>query len=81
MIFIAVSKIFIIFKQVPCSLEYWDELQKVFVAFQEFSLSESKVCELQLPDINLVVDQKQLVSSDLWRIVLNSSQSGADDQR
>uniref|UniRef100_A0A673U4V9 Vacuolar protein sorting 13 homolog B n=1 Tax=Suricata suricatta TaxID=37032 RepID=A0A673U4V9_SURSU len=66
--------------QIPCCLEYWDELQKVFVAFQEFSLSESKVCELQLPDINLVNDQKKLVSSDLWRIVLNSSQNGADDQ-
>ncbi|XP_054548040.1 intermembrane lipid transfer protein VPS13B isoform X2 [Talpa occidentalis] len=66
--------------QVPCSLEYWDELQKVFVAFQEFSLSESKVCELQLPDINHVNDQRKLVSSDLWRIVLNTSQSGADDQ-
>ncbi|XP_011787172.1 PREDICTED: vacuolar protein sorting-associated protein 13B isoform X1 [Colobus angolensis palliatus] len=66
--------------QVPCSLEYWDELQKVFVAFREFSLSESKVCELQLPDVNLVNDQKTLVSSDLWRIVLNSSQNGADDQ-
>ncbi|KAM7075816.1 intermembrane lipid transfer protein VPS13B isoform 2-T4 [Molossus nigricans] len=66
--------------QIPCSLEYWDELQKVFVAFREFSLSESKVCELQLPDINIVNDQKKLVSSDLWRIVLNSSQNGADDQ-
>ncbi|XP_055478364.1 intermembrane lipid transfer protein VPS13B [Psammomys obesus] len=66
--------------QVPCSLEYWDELQKVFVAFQEFSLSESKVCELQLPDINLVSDQKKLVSSDLWRIVLNSNQNATDDQ-
>ncbi|XP_036731897.2 intermembrane lipid transfer protein VPS13B isoform X2 [Manis pentadactyla] len=66
--------------QIPCSLEYWDELQKVFVAFREFSLSESKVCELQLPDINLVNDQKKLVSSDLWRIVLNSSQNAADDQ-
>ncbi|KAM6171919.1 intermembrane lipid transfer protein VPS13B isoform 2-T2 [Erethizon dorsatum] len=66
--------------QVPCSLEYWDEIQKVFVAFHEFSLSESKVCELQLPDINLVNDQKKLVSSDLWRIVLNSNQNGADDQ-
>ncbi|KAL1767820.1 vacuolar protein sorting-associated protein 13B [Sigmodon hispidus] len=66
--------------QVPCSLEYWDELQKVFVAFQEFSLSESKVCELQLPDVNLVSDQKKLVSSDLWRIVLNNSQNAADDQ-
>uniref|UniRef100_A0A2K5RNV6 Vacuolar protein sorting 13 homolog B n=1 Tax=Cebus imitator TaxID=2715852 RepID=A0A2K5RNV6_CEBIM len=66
--------------QVPCSLEYWDELQKSFVAFREFSLSESKVCELQLPNINFVNDQKKLVSSDLWRIVLNSSQNGADDQ-
>ncbi|XP_036063837.1 vacuolar protein sorting-associated protein 13B isoform X4 [Onychomys torridus] len=66
--------------QVPCSLEYWDELQKVFVAFQEFSLSESKVCELQLPDINLVSDQKKLVSSDLWRIVLNNNQNATDDQ-
>ncbi|XP_059103244.1 intermembrane lipid transfer protein VPS13B isoform X2 [Peromyscus eremicus] len=66
--------------QVPCSLEYWDELQKVFVAFQEFSLSESKVCELQLPDINLVSDQKKLVSSDLWRIVLNNNQNSTDDQ-
>lgn len=66
--------------QVPCGLEYWDELQKVFVAFQEFSLSESKVCELQLPDINLVHDQKKLVSSDLWRIVLNNNQNTTDDQ-
>ncbi|XP_072462964.1 intermembrane lipid transfer protein VPS13B isoform X2 [Notamacropus eugenii] len=66
--------------QVPCSLEYWDELQKTFVAFREFSLSESKVYELQLPDINLVNDQKKLVASDLWRIVLNSNQNGADDQ-
>uniref|UniRef100_A0A8C8S293 Vacuolar protein sorting 13 homolog B n=1 Tax=Pelusios castaneus TaxID=367368 RepID=A0A8C8S293_9SAUR len=66
--------------QVPCSLEYWDELQKSFVPFREFSLSESKVCELQLPSISLVNDQKELVASDLWRIVLNSSQNGADDQ-
>ncbi|XP_069477524.1 intermembrane lipid transfer protein VPS13B isoform X2 [Ambystoma mexicanum] len=66
--------------QVPCSLEYWDELQQSFIAFREFSLSESKVCELQLPNVNLVNDQRELVASDLWRIVLNASQSGADDQ-
>ncbi|XP_064363746.1 intermembrane lipid transfer protein VPS13B isoform X5 [Dromaius novaehollandiae] len=66
--------------QIPCSLEYWDELQKSFVAFREFSLSESKVCELQLPSINLVSDQKELIASDLWRIVLNSSQNVPDDQ-
>ncbi|NWR73000.1 VP13B protein, partial [Centropus unirufus] len=66
--------------QIPCSLEYWDELQKSFVAFREFSLSESKVCELQLPSVNLVNDQKELIASDLWRIVLNSNQNVADDQ-
>ncbi|NWY01214.1 VP13B protein, partial [Nothoprocta ornata] len=66
--------------QIPCSLEYWDELQESFVAFREFSLSESKVCELQLPSITLVSDQKELIASDLWRIVLNSSQNVPDDQ-
>ncbi|KAL8181854.1 UNVERIFIED_CONTAM: hypothetical protein K2H54_032344 [Gekko kuhli] len=67
--------------QIPCSLEYWDELQKSFVAFREFSLSESKVCELPLPSIDLMTDQKELVASDLWRIVLNSNQNSGDDQR
>uniref|UniRef100_A0A8C2Y556 Vacuolar protein sorting 13 homolog B n=1 Tax=Coturnix japonica TaxID=93934 RepID=A0A8C2Y556_COTJA len=66
--------------QIPCSLEYWDELQKSFIAFREFSLSESKVCELQLPNVSLVNDQKELIASDLWRIVLNSNQNVADDQ-
>lgn len=66
--------------QIPCSLEYWDELQKSFVAFREFSLSESKVCELQLPNVSLVNDQKELIASDLWRIVLNSNQNVVDDQ-
>ncbi|XP_039184818.1 vacuolar protein sorting-associated protein 13B isoform X2 [Crotalus tigris] len=66
--------------QIPCSLEYWDELQKTFVTFREFSLSESKVCELSLPSINLITDPKELVASDLWRIVLNSNQNSGDDQ-
>ncbi|XP_077207934.1 intermembrane lipid transfer protein VPS13B isoform X2 [Paroedura picta] len=66
--------------QIPCSLEYWDELQKSFVAFREFSLSESKVCELPLPSVDLMTDQKELVASDLWRIVLNSNQNSGDDQ-
>ncbi|XP_067834221.1 intermembrane lipid transfer protein VPS13B-like isoform X2 [Heptranchias perlo] len=66
--------------QVPCSLEYWDELQQAFVDYREFSLSESKVCELQLPNITLANDQKELVASDLWRIVLNSNQEVAEEQ-
>ncbi|XP_072266948.1 intermembrane lipid transfer protein VPS13B isoform X2 [Pyxicephalus adspersus] len=66
--------------QIPCSLEYWDELQRSYVAFREFSLSESKPCELQLPSITTVSDQKELIASDLWRIVLNGNVSAMDDQ-
>uniref|UniRef100_A0A7N6B3G8 Vacuolar protein sorting 13 homolog B n=1 Tax=Anabas testudineus TaxID=64144 RepID=A0A7N6B3G8_ANATE len=66
--------------QVPCSLEYWDELQQAFVPYQEFSLSESSACQLQLPSLSLTDQQKELVASDLWRIVLNNNGEGGDEQ-
>ncbi|KAJ8353846.1 hypothetical protein SKAU_G00214130 [Synaphobranchus kaupii] len=66
--------------QVPCSLEYWDELQRSFVPYREFSLSESSACELQLPSVSLTNEQKELVASDLWRIVLNNTADGGDEQ-
>ncbi|XP_053736376.1 intermembrane lipid transfer protein VPS13B-like isoform X1 [Synchiropus splendidus] len=66
--------------QVPCSLEYWDELQQAFVPYREFSLSESSTCQLQLPSVSLTDQQKELVASDLWRIVLNSNSDGGDEQ-
>ncbi|XP_038664545.1 vacuolar protein sorting-associated protein 13B-like isoform X2 [Scyliorhinus canicula] len=66
--------------QVPCNLQYWDELQQVFVDYRDFSLSESKTCELQLPNVTLANDQKELIASDLWRIVLNSNQEVAEEQ-
>ncbi|KAF3691535.1 Vacuolar protein sorting-associated protein 13B Cohen syndrome protein 1 [Channa argus] len=66
--------------QVPCSLEYWDELQQTFVPYQEFSLSESSACQLQLPSLSLTDQQKELVASDLWRIVLNTNGEGGDEQ-
>ncbi|XP_067887273.1 intermembrane lipid transfer protein VPS13B-like isoform X7 [Heterodontus francisci] len=69
-----------VLQQVPCSLEYWDELQQVFVDYREFSLSESKACELQLPNVTLANDQKELIASDLWRIVLNSNQEVTEEQ-
>uniref|UniRef100_A0A8C5FWL6 Vacuolar protein sorting 13 homolog B n=1 Tax=Gadus morhua TaxID=8049 RepID=A0A8C5FWL6_GADMO len=66
--------------QVPCSLEYWDELQEAFVPYREFSLSESSSCQLQLPSLSLRHQQKELVASDLWRIVLsNTGDPGGDD--
>lgn len=67
--------------QVPCSLEYWDELQQAFVPYREFSLSESSACQLHLPSLSLTDQQKELVASDLWRIVLNSNGDGGDEQR
>lgn len=67
--------------QVPCSLEFWDELQQAFVPYREFSLSESRACQLQLPSLSLTEKQKELVASDLWRIVLNSNGEGGDEQR
>uniref|UniRef100_A0A8C2X0N4 Vacuolar protein sorting 13 homolog B n=1 Tax=Cyclopterus lumpus TaxID=8103 RepID=A0A8C2X0N4_CYCLU len=67
--------------QVPCSLEYWDELQQTFVPYREFSLSESSACQLQLPSLSLTDQQKELVASDLWRIVLNHNNGeGGDEQ-
>ena len=71
--------------QVPCSLEYWDEIQRVFVPYRDFSLSESSACELQLPSLSLGLglanQQKELVASDLWRVVVNSTADTGDEQR
>uniref|UniRef100_UPI0037E89457 intermembrane lipid transfer protein VPS13B-like isoform X1 n=1 Tax=Semicossyphus pulcher TaxID=241346 RepID=UPI0037E89457 len=66
--------------QVPCSLEYWDELQQAFVPYREFRLSESSACQLQLPSVSLTNQHKELVASDLWRIVLNNNGEGGDEQ-
>ncbi|XP_024861021.1 vacuolar protein sorting-associated protein 13B isoform X2 [Kryptolebias marmoratus] len=66
--------------QVPCSLEYWDELQQTFVPYREFNLSESCSCQLQLPSLSLTDQHKELVASDLWRIVLNNNGEGGDEQ-
>ncbi|KAM9723999.1 intermembrane lipid transfer protein VPS13B isoform 3-T3 [Menidia menidia] len=66
--------------QVPCCLEYWDELQQAFIPYREFSLSESCACQLQLPSLSLTGQQKELVASELWRIVLNNNGEGGDEQ-
>ncbi|XP_077382325.1 intermembrane lipid transfer protein VPS13B isoform X2 [Festucalex cinctus] len=66
--------------QIPCSLEYWDELQQAFVPYRDFSLSESRTCQLQLPSISFTDQQKELVASDVWRIVLNNNSEGGDEQ-
>ncbi|XP_063055639.1 intermembrane lipid transfer protein VPS13B-like [Engraulis encrasicolus] len=74
--------------QVPCSLEYWDEIQRAFVPYRDFSLSESQACELQLPSVGSLAlglggldrQQRELVASDLWRVVVNSTADTGDEQ-
>ncbi|KAG9283570.1 vacuolar protein sorting-associated protein 13B [Astyanax mexicanus] len=65
--------------QVPCSLEFWDELRKSFVPYREFSLSECSVCELTLPPLNPHTHQTDLVACDLWRVIVNSTGDGGDE--
>ncbi|XP_066525855.1 intermembrane lipid transfer protein VPS13B-like isoform X2 [Hoplias malabaricus] len=65
--------------QVPCSLEFWDELRRAFVPYREFSLSECSVCELTLPPLSPNTHQTDLVASDLWRIIVNNTGDGADE--
>ncbi|XP_037389974.1 vacuolar protein sorting-associated protein 13B isoform X3 [Pygocentrus nattereri] len=65
--------------QVPCTLEFWDELKRAFVPYREFSLSECSVCELTLPPLSPHTHQTELVASDLWRVIVNSTGDGADE--
>uniref|UniRef100_A0AAR2LI31 Vacuolar protein sorting 13 homolog B n=1 Tax=Pygocentrus nattereri TaxID=42514 RepID=A0AAR2LI31_PYGNA len=66
--------------QVPCTLEFWDELKRAFVPYREFSLSECSVCELTLPPLSPHTHQTELVASDLWRVIVNSTGDGADER-
>ncbi|KAG7317797.1 hypothetical protein KOW79_018832 [Hemibagrus wyckioides] len=65
--------------QVPCSLEFWDELRRAFVPYREFNLSESNVCELKMPTLNFHTYQSDLVPSNLWRVVVNNTADGGDE--
>ncbi|KAI4881788.1 hypothetical protein NFI96_011483 [Prochilodus magdalenae] len=65
--------------QVPCSLEYYDELRRTFVPYREFSLSECSMCELTFPPLNPHTHQTELVASDLWRVIVNSTGDGPDE--
>uniref|UniRef100_UPI00358FB320 intermembrane lipid transfer protein VPS13B isoform X2 n=1 Tax=Myxine glutinosa TaxID=7769 RepID=UPI00358FB320 len=66
--------------QVPCSLEYFDELKQRFVPCKEFSLSESRECELLLPSpFDSQASWEHIVTAQLWRVVLNIGSEGLDE--
>ncbi|XP_075922652.1 intermembrane lipid transfer protein VPS13B isoform X4 [Petromyzon marinus] len=66
--------------QVPCSLEYYDELKMAFVRYRDFSLSESRACELPLPSPELAEEQGEVVAADMWRVVLHNGQDTPEEQ-
>uniref|UniRef100_A0A8C4PXQ0 VPS13-like middle region domain-containing protein n=1 Tax=Eptatretus burgeri TaxID=7764 RepID=A0A8C4PXQ0_EPTBU len=66
--------------QVPCSLEYFDELKQRFVPCKEFSLSESRECELLLPSpFSSQASWEHIVTAQLWRVVLHVGSEGLDE--
>lgn len=54
-----------------CNLQYWDPCQEVFVTCQQFELSESEPCFLELPALAFLGDQPPPVAvADVWRVVI-----------
>ncbi|XP_077522225.1 vacuolar protein sorting 13B isoform X1 [Amblyomma americanum] len=54
-----------------CNLQYWDPCQEVFVTCQQFELSESEPCFLELPALAFFGDQPPPVAvADTWRVII-----------
>lgn len=54
-----------------CNLQYWDPCQEIFVTCQQFELSESEPCFLELPALAFFGDQPPPVAvADTWRVII-----------
>ncbi|XP_077536947.1 vacuolar protein sorting 13B isoform X2 [Haemaphysalis longicornis] len=54
-----------------CQLQYWEPCQEVFVSCQQFELSESEPCFLELPALAFQGDQPPPVAvADTWRVII-----------
>ncbi|XP_071057652.1 intermembrane lipid transfer protein VPS13B isoform X2 [Onthophagus taurus] len=54
-------------EKILCNLEYWSECHGSYQPYTQFYLSESEMCQLDLPQNN------QPVVASIWRIVLTST--------
>ncbi|KAI8506006.1 Vacuolar protein sorting-associated protein 13B [Branchiostoma belcheri] len=59
------------FVEVPCSLQYWDEVRKAFVLFHKFKLSASRSYHVRFADIAMAT-ANQVVAAQLWQVVVHS---------
>ncbi|XP_035658997.1 vacuolar protein sorting-associated protein 13B-like isoform X1 [Branchiostoma floridae] len=59
------------FVEVPCSLQYWDEVRKAFVMFHKFKLSASRSYHARFADIAMAT-ANQVVAAQLWQVVVHS---------
>ncbi|CAH1247692.1 VPS13B [Branchiostoma lanceolatum] len=63
------------FVEVPCSLQYWDEVRKAFVLFHKFKLSASRSYHVRFADIAMAT-ANQVVAAQLWQVVVHSGTEG-----
>ncbi|XP_071944934.1 intermembrane lipid transfer protein VPS13B-like [Antedon mediterranea] len=56
--------------EVPCLIQYWDNIRKCFTAFRLLCLSESSSCEVKLPSVE-EEPSHHLVAAELWRVIVN----------
>ncbi|XP_070535266.1 intermembrane lipid transfer protein VPS13B-like [Ptychodera flava] len=66
-------------KQIPCTLEYWDNLKKSFMVYRDLYISESYSYEVDLPDVKESSTANQIVAAHVWRVVLNAGNRYQED--
>ncbi|KAH0999222.1 hypothetical protein HUJ04_005426, partial [Dendroctonus ponderosae] len=59
---------------VLCHLEYWSEYRNCYMPYTQFSLSESEVCHLRLPE-----GCPQKVVASTWRVVITNVDESTEE--
>ncbi|XP_038051923.1 vacuolar protein sorting-associated protein 13B-like [Patiria miniata] len=65
-------------EEVPCTLEYWDDLRQDFCVYRQLYVSEMHSYHLSLPASSDKTSRQAVAS--LWRVVLNSVAKDSDDE-
>nr|XP_002741992.1 PREDICTED: vacuolar protein sorting-associated protein 13B-like [Saccoglossus kowalevskii] len=66
-------------KQIPCTMEYWDNLKKSFVVYKQLFVAEDQSYQVKLPDIKDATTANENIAAEMWRVVLHSGNYQEDD--
>ena len=53
-------------------LSYWDTLQKCYIVYKEFYISETSSCKISLPD-PLSSDPATVIVAEEWQMIVDAS--------